>query len=242
MQLTCLQCPNDVGRHARLSTAQDVAGDNLEFIIRPGNQSRHTSWLCVSFNVHWIWCAVRKHTFISMKNTDRKVLLTNTVLMSEHGHTQFTLITTRADECVSILTLMLYRFHVCASIRNVQVLKKSDMQTDSNMFESPPSSLLLYVYTSVWVPSSALFPVSQCESALSSAAGFLAVVTEGLLTGAHLIVGVFLWVFTLKYKVSVCDCTHVIQGCIHLIPTVFSSSKNCPDKHLGVLSTRSDKW
>lgn len=58
-----------------------------------------------------------------------------------------------------------------------------------------------------------------------SAAGFLAVVMEGLLTGAHLFVGVFLWVFTFKYKVSVCDCTHVIQGCIHLIPTVFSSSK-----------------
>lgn len=82
-----------------------------------------------------------------MKNTDRKVLLTNTVLMYEHRHTQFTLITTRPNECVSILILMLYRFHVCASIRSV--LKKSDMQTDSNMFESPPSSLVLYVYTSV---------------------------------------------------------------------------------------------
>lgn len=82
-------------------------------------------------------------TFISIKNTDRKVLLTNTVLMYEHRHTQFTLITTRPDECVSILILMLYRFHVCASIRSV--LKKSDMQTDSNMFESPPSSLVLYV-------------------------------------------------------------------------------------------------
>lgn len=26
---------------------------------------------------------------------------------------------------------------------------------------------------------------------------------------------------------SVCDCMHVIQGCIHLISTIFSSSKNC---------------
>lgn len=157
--------------------------------------------------------------------------------MYEHRHTQFTLITTRPDECVSILILMLYRFHVCASIRSV--LKKSDMQTDSNMFESPPSSLVLYVRLSFIVSIIPCFAVWVCPQLCCR---FPRCCHGGLANRGSSVCWGFLWVFTFKYKVSVCDCTHVIQGCIHLIPTVFSSSKNCPDKHLSVLSTRPDKW
>jgi len=44
-----------VGGHAGLSTAQNVAGNNPEFIIHPGHQSNNTSRLGIAFDVLWLW-------------------------------------------------------------------------------------------------------------------------------------------------------------------------------------------
>lgn len=57
--LTCLLCTNCVWWHAGLSTAQDVAGDDLKFIIHPGHKTHHTCWLCIPLDVSWLWCRKR---------------------------------------------------------------------------------------------------------------------------------------------------------------------------------------
>lgn len=44
-----------VRRHAGLSAAQDVAGDDLELVVHPGHQADHAGRLGVALDVGRIW-------------------------------------------------------------------------------------------------------------------------------------------------------------------------------------------
>lgn len=64
--LTCLLRADGVGRHAGFAAAQDVAGNDLEFIIHPRHQIDDSGRLRVAFYVRRLWkCGQNAKTLLT---------------------------------------------------------------------------------------------------------------------------------------------------------------------------------